>query len=193
MAGAQGAPISIVSGLPRSGTSLMMQILGAAGMPLLYDRQRLPDASNPCGYFELEAVKRTRTDPSWVDGAGGCAVKVIHALLSDLPRRRRYRVIWMERPLGQVVASQNAMLARLGRADPGGLSDEELRCAFAVQSRRARALLDEVDCFAWMPVSYVDLVRDPLRLLPGLLDFLCIEASLDALAACVRPELHRSR
>lgn len=168
----------------------MMQILGAAGLSLLHDGRRPPDASNPRGYFELEAVKRTGRDAAWVERAPGRAVKVIHALLADLPRDRRYRVIWMERPVSQVVASQNAMLSRLGHASDD-LPAAQLERVLAAQAARARALLDEVDCFAWQGVSYPDLVRAPRPALEGLRDFLDLDAPLERLAACIDPDLHR--
>jgi hypothetical protein len=116
--------VSVVSGVPRSGMSLMMQMLGAGGLPLLMDGLREPDADNPRGYFELEAVKRSRRDASWVADAVGCAVKVGHALVPTLPDGFDYRVVLMRRPLAQVVASQHAVLARLAAAGGiGGLAD----------------------------------------------------------------------
>lgn len=190
--GAPRDPITVVSGLPRSGTSLMMQILDGAGIPLLHDGRRPPDPSNPRGYFELEAVKGTRRDAGWVDRAPGHAVKVIHALLADLPRDRAYRVVWMDRPLSQVVASQNAMLARLGR-DPDDLPLDVLERAFRAQTARACALLERERCFAWTRVSYPDLVHAPRGTLTGLCGFLDLDAPLETLAARVDPDLHRSR
>src|ERR1700747_3518113 len=91
--------VTVVSGLPRSGTSLMMQMLSAGGMPVLTDRHRSPDKSNPRGYFEFEPVKRLRTDQSWLPAAQGRALKVIHLLLTELPADRRfaYQVLFMQR------------------------------------------------------------------------------------------------
>ena len=91
---------------------MMMQMLAAGGMPTLIDGVRTPDADNPRGYFELEAVKATRRDASWTRDAVGRAVKVIHVLVSALPPGREYRLIWMRRRLEEVVASQQAPLAR---------------------------------------------------------------------------------
>jgi len=170
----------------------MMQILGAAGVPLLCDGRRPPDASNPRGYFELEAVKRTRRDASWVEGAPGHAVKVIHALLADLPRDRRWRVVWMDRPVREVVTSQNAMLARLGR-DSDDLPPAALERVFRAQAAEAQALLDAEECFTWTRVSYPGLVSDPLPALAPLRGFLDLDAPLEALAAPVDPALHRTR
>ncbi len=110
--------ITVVSGLPRSGTSLMMQMLVAGGLPALTDAVRSPDESNPRGYFEFEPVKRLRTDASWLEQARGRAVKIIHLLLRELPTdgRFQYRVLFLRRPLEEVIASQSAMLARAGKA-----------------------------------------------------------------------------
>src|SRR5271157_5533474 len=107
---ANSPPITIVSGLPRSGTSLMMQILAAGGMPILTDGVRQPDAENPRGYFEFEPVKRTREDPGWLSAAQGKAVKMVHLLLLDLPDLFTYRVILMRRPMAEILASQRIML-----------------------------------------------------------------------------------
>src|SRR5262245_41311102 len=108
------AYVTVVSGLPRSGTSLMMQMLAAGGMAVLTDELRGPDPDNPRGYYEFEPVKRTRHDPSWLVGAPGKAVKLVHLLLYDLPAEYSYRVIFMKRRLSEVLASQRAMLDRQG-------------------------------------------------------------------------------
>lgn len=113
-------PIVIVSGLPRSGTSLMMQMLAAGGYPVLTDGVRTADADNPHGYFELEAVKRLpQGDTAWLADAPGRAVKVIAALLPYLPLSEvaAYRIVFMRRHTAEIVASQAKMLARRGVAD----------------------------------------------------------------------------
>ena len=98
----------------------MMNMLGRAGLPLLTDETRGADESNPEGYFELAAVRKTQEDNAWVSRAQGHAVKVIHRILPALPEVYRYRVILMHRPVAEVVQSQDRMLARLG-ADPSEL------------------------------------------------------------------------
>ena len=113
--------ITVVSGLPRSGTSLMMQMLAACGCPILTDNVRAPDESNPRGYLEFEAVKRLRTDQTWLAQAAGKAVKIIHLLLRELPvdGRFSYRVIFMKRPIDEILASQRAMLSAGGENSRG--------------------------------------------------------------------------
>src|ERR671934_2987374 len=115
--------IVIVSGLPRSGTSLMMQMLHAGGMPLLIDEQRPPDTDNPNGYWEYEPVKRLQQDNSWMHKAEGKAVKVVSALLQYLPPQHIYKIIFMQRPMQEVLASQAVMLER--RGGEGGEGEEE--------------------------------------------------------------------
>ncbi|MBW2272581.1 MAG: sulfotransferase family protein [Deltaproteobacteria bacterium] len=183
--------IAVVTGLPRSGTSLLMQMLEAGGLPLLYDESRRPDPDNPLGYFEYEPVKRMARDRSWLDAAVGHGVKIVLGLLAHLPRDYAYRVILVERDLGEVMASQRKMLARQGSggdptAAPNEIDEEEealLRGLFDEQLREIARGLRE------MPG--VELLREALN------DFLCagLGADLDvaAMAACVDPTLYRQR
>src|SRR5262245_7239801 len=122
--------IVIVSGLPRSGTSLMMQMLHAGGMPLLIDDQRPADADNPNGYWEYEPVKHLQQDNTWVAQAEGKAVKVVSALLQYLPRHHTYKIVFMHRPLAEVLASQTVMLQRRGE-QAGTANDQTLTTVFA--------------------------------------------------------------
>ena len=111
--------ITIVSGLPRSGTSLMMQMLAAGGMSILSDGERRADVDNPRGYLEWERIKQLPKNPGCIAEAEGKAVKVISQLLLSLPAQHEYRVIFMQRPLPEVMASQDEMLRRRGTFDPG--------------------------------------------------------------------------
>src|ERR1700726_4948540 len=106
--------ITIVSGLPRSGTSLMMQMLASGGMSVLTDQERKPDIDNPRGYCEWEPIKLLPREPDRIDEAEGKAVKVISQLLLSLPQGRTYKLIFMERPLPEVLASQDEMLKLRG-------------------------------------------------------------------------------
>ena len=106
--------ITIVSGLPRSGTSMMMRMLEAGGMPVITDNLRTADDDNPRGYFEFEPAKKTKDDPSWLNAAEGKAVKMIYKLLYDLPDRLEYRVLIMRRNMQEVLTSQRKMLDRMG-------------------------------------------------------------------------------
>jgi hypothetical protein len=110
--------ITVVSGLPRSGTSLMMQMIVAGGIPPLTDSLRLPDENNPKGYFEWAPAKSLKQHPEAIATAEGKVVKIISALLPQLPDSHKYRIVFMLRPLDEVIASQNKMLQRLGREVP---------------------------------------------------------------------------
>ena len=111
-----GEEVIVVSGLPRSGTSMIMQMLETAGLPLLTDGVRPPDADNPRGYYEFEPVKAIKTDASFLEVAVGRVVKVVAPLLPSLPPLYDYRIVFVERALCEVLASQRAMLAQRGQA-----------------------------------------------------------------------------
>ena len=115
-----GTPVVIVSGLPRSGTSMVMKMLAAGGLPVLSDHQRRADEDNPQGYFEHELVKQLpdAADKSWVREARGKALKVISHLIKELPDDNSYRIIFVRRDLQEVIASQNIMLSRRGQPNP---------------------------------------------------------------------------
>lgn len=186
--------ITVVSGLPRSGTSLMMQMLDAGGVPPLTDAQRAPDASNPRGYLELEAVKRLKTDRSWLPEARGKAVKIIHLLLGELAAERgfEFRVVLMRRPIGEVVASQRAMLARQGKAG-AAIPDETLGKMFIDQLERVERLLAGNPGFRVHGVSYPGLVADPAAEAGKINAFLGGALDEPAMAAAVDPALYRER
>src|SRR6202795_5397963 len=112
--------ITIVSGLPRSGTSLMMQMLDAGGLPVLSDGERKADTDNPKGYLEWERIKQLPKDPSLIAEAEGKVVKVISQLIVSVPSGHEYRVIFMQRPLPEVLKSQDEMLRRRGTVESGG-------------------------------------------------------------------------
>src|SRR5947209_5605693 len=128
-----GPEIIIVSGLPRSGTSLMMQMLDNGGVAVVTDHVRTADLHNPNGYYELEAVKRIKRDASWLPATRGKAFKMVSQLLYDLPPGEAYRILFMERDLDEVLLSQEKMLQRLGRP---AAPREEMRRAFKVHLHR---------------------------------------------------------
>ena len=107
--------ITIVSGLPRSGTSLMMQMLDSGGMEVVTDNIRPPDEDNPKGYYEFEKAKKIKEDPSWLKDMRGKAFKIVSMLLYDLPADEKYKVIFMKRNMDEILSSQNKMLERLGQ------------------------------------------------------------------------------
>ena len=186
------SPITIVSGIPRSGTSLMMQMLGAGGMPLLTDDQRPPDSDNPRGYFEFDRAKRLRTDQSWVNQAAGSAVKVIHFLLPELPINDRlvYRVIFMRRPIDEILASQQAMLDRLGKP---AANQAVLRLAYESQLRSAEQWMTSHSSVRALNIDYHQVIDRPREVSAEVCAFLGLSLNLEAMAAAVDPKLHRQR
>jgi hypothetical protein len=185
-------PILVVSGLPRSGTSLMLQMLQAGGVPVLTDGRRAADEDNPEGYFEWEPIQTMAGRPACLAAAAGQAVKVVSPLLRALPADGCYQVLFMLRPLTEVVRSQLRMRARLGKGagDPRWLA-EQLR----QHLRDALAWLRTQPQVAVLPVSYGGLVGAAARWSARVVGFLGRERvpHPERMAAVVRPELYRQR
>jgi hypothetical protein len=189
--------ITLVSGLPRSGTSLMMQILEAAGLAPHTDGHRTPDASNETGYYEHDRVGTLLGpgDKSWLAEARGRALKVVAPLLGALPLRLgageplHYRLFFMERSMDELLDSQRVMLERLGKSVPEG---GDVGKAYLQQVRHARAWAVR-HRVPGMCVNYQDLVHRPDTVLPKVAAFLGVEENLPAMQACIDPSLHRSR
>jgi len=168
-----------------------MQMLSAGGLAILTDGLRSPDEDNPRGYFELEAVKATPTDRSWLQNAPGKAVKVIHLLLADLPAEYEYRVLFMQRPLDQILRSQKAMLSRSGRRGPA--SDQQLTKVFTRQVVQVRAWLDLQSNFRVLEVEYDDCLREPFAAAARVNAFLGGTLDERAMAAAAEQGLRRQR
>jgi hypothetical protein len=182
--------IVIVSGLPRSGTSLMMQLLHAGGIAALTDHVRAPDPDNPRGYYEFERVKKVKEDDAWLPEARGKVVKMVSQLLFDLPPTERYRVVFMERDLDEVLDSQEKMLRRLGRPVA---PREEMTRAFGLHLTRLHKWLAEQPNFAVLRVRYADVVAHAAEKVDRVNGFL--GGRLDAVAAraAVDPSLYRNK
>jgi len=188
----RGRFVMIVSGVPRSGTSLMMQMLAAGGIQVLTDGHRIADQHNPCGYFELEAVKHTRTDHSWLARAEGKVVKVVHLLLPHLPVDREYRVIFMERELIEIIASQRAMLEQQGRP-AANLPDSKLAEIFGKQLAEVRQFLFKNPNFRVLHLQHRDVIEMPLTVAQQIATFLGGDLDPKRMAAAVEPSLYRQR
>lgn len=182
--------IIIVSGLPRSGTSLMMQMLAAGGIEVLTDGERTADEDNPRGYVELERVKRIKQDASWLPSARGKAVKMISQLVFDLPASEKYRLLLMERELDEVLASQEKMLARLGRP---ALPRATMKTAFSNQIDRFNTWLAVQPNFAVLRVNYAALVGDSAAEISRITEFLGGQLNASAMLDAVDPALYRNR
>jgi hypothetical protein len=188
-----GEAVIVVSGLPRSGTSMLMRMLDAGGVPLVVDGVRAADEDNPAGYFELEQVKELEGggDPSWVAAARGKAVKVISMLLEHLPAGFNYRVIFLERAIPEVLASQRKMLSR--RGESSSTSDERMAELYEVHLRRVRRLLAADPRFTAIEVPYAGVVADPRGQASRIAAFLGGRLDVDRMAAAVDPALYRNR
>jgi len=182
--------ITIVSGLPRSGTSMMMQMLAAGGLPVVTDGLRTADEDNPAGYFEFEKVKQLKTDAGWLEQAEGRAVKVITQLLPELPAGREYRVILMQRDLDEVLRSQQEMLVRRGRPAPA-LSHDEMKNIYARHLEQTTAWLTAQPAFKVLQVAYADVIRQPLELARRIVTFLGVPLQTEAMAGAVQSRLYR--
>jgi hypothetical protein len=185
--------IVVVSGLPRSGTSLMMQMLAAGGLALLTDGVRPADADNPRGYFELERVKSLASDASWLGEAEGKAVKVVSGLLAHLPPERTYRVLFMRRPVAAILASQKEMMVRRGHAAPTAADDARLGALFERHVADAAAGLSAFNASKWRFVDYAELVARPLEVAWQVAEFLDGAVDAHRMAAVVDPALCRQR
>jgi LPS sulfotransferase NodH len=181
--------ITVVSGLPRSGTSLLMQMLAAGGLPPLTDASRPADAGNPRGYFEYAPVAALARDSSWLAQADGRSVKVVVPLLEHLPPGFTYRVLLVLRDLDEVLASQAKLLSVRGHT---GRSPELLRPVFLRYLEQARSWSDR----RGVPrheVVYADVLADPDGQTLAVVRFLELDLARSAMAAAVEPDLYRER
>ena len=184
--------IFVVSGLPRSGTSLMMQMLQAGGLEILVDDDRPPDANNPRGYFEYEPVKALKWENHWVCQAEGKAVKVIPVLLPYLPQHLKYKIILMKRDLEEVLASQEAMLQTLGRRGSSA-GNGTLKSIFARQLSETERWLAEQPHLEVIKVDFRDAVCNPEVTARMVADFLGLSLELGKMTQAVDPSLYRQR
>ncbi|MFL7890959.1 MAG: sulfotransferase domain-containing protein [Anaerolineales bacterium] len=185
--------ITIVSGLPRSGTSMMMKMLEAGGIPPFTDHIRTPDDDNPKGYYEFERVKKLPDgDTAWLRDARGKAVKVISALLEHLPTGYAYRVLFMQRKMDEILASQKKMLVRSGKPTDQ-VSDEQMAKMYTKHLAKVSAWLAEQDNFSVVYLDYNQMLVDPQKYASQVSQFLGSTLDPRAMAAIVDPNLYRQR
>ena len=190
----RGEPIVVVSGLPRSGTSMMMRMLEAGGLAILSDGERAADIDNPKGYFELERIKNLEkeTDKSYLRAARGKAVKVISFLIKDLPDENDYRVLFMRRDLDEVLASQQKMIDRLGSADAEAEA-AAMKEAFRNDIARVRVLCRTRPNFELIELRYQEAIADPAAASRAVNQFLGGRLDEAAMRAAVDATLYRNR
>jgi hypothetical protein len=182
--------IIIVSGLPRSGTSLMMQMLDNGGVPVVTDHIRTADQDNPRGYYEYERVKRIKEDVSWLPESRGKAFKMVSQLLYELPASERYGIIFMERDLDEMLISQEKMLARLNKPSAPRAAIER---AFREHLRKVRGWLAGQANIEVLSVSYNNLVGRPEEEAERVSAFLGGNADKESMSKTVDPLLYRNR
>ncbi len=185
--------ITVVSGLPRSGTSMMMKMLEAGGIPPVTDELRTADEDNPKGYYEFERVKAMdQGDTSWVVGARGKVVKVISALLKHLPPGEQYRVIFVRRNMPEILASQRKMLIRRGE-DPNKMDDAQMARLFEKHVRQTEEWLQGQSNFRVLYIHYSDILADPQPQIELINSFLGGQLNTEGMIAAVDPNLYRNR
>jgi hypothetical protein len=182
--------IIIVSGLPRSGTSLMMQMLDHGGVEVVTDSIRTADTDNPKGYYEFEQVKKIKRDATWLPATRGKAIKMVSQLLYDLPPTEIYRIVFMERDLEEMLRSQEKMLERLDRRPA---PRAEMKQAFAVHLERLHEWLPRQGNMQLLRVSYNDLMEKPREQSERVSDFLRSQADVGKMLRAVDQSLYRNR
>jgi hypothetical protein len=184
--------IIVVTGLPRSGTSLMMQILQSMGIAIFTDNKRLPDESNPKGYFEHELVKTIENDTSWLKQVQGKAIKIISPLLIHLPEYYRYKIIFMIRDLDEILISQNKMLS-LNKVQDKDVKKNTLKGIMNKDLNQAKSWInanDEVKC---LYQEHSKIVNDFEKEILKIEKFLNVKADIEKVKLNVDKRLYRSR
>lgn len=185
--------ITVVSGLPRSGTSMMMKMLEAGGLPPLTDEIRTPDDDNPKGYYEFERVKKMPDgDITWVEDTQGKAVKVISALLEHLPPDYSYRVLFMERKMDEILASQHQMLVRSGKPTDK-VSDEKLAEMYSKHLAMIKNWLNTQPNFSVLYLDYNAILADPDKYSTQINQYLGESLNAEKMAGVIDPNLYRQR
>lgn len=182
--------IVIVSGLPRSGTSLMMQMLAFGGISPITDEIREADVDNPKGYYEFERVKKIKEDKAWLPDARGKAVKMISQLLYDLPASEHYRVIFMRRDLDEIIASQEKMLKRRNATVP---DSSKIKQAFQLHLQKLFEWIPQQESISLMEVDYFRLISEPETAIQSIQQFLDTELDQNKMLTAVDPALYRNR
>lgn len=186
--------ITVVSGLPRSGTSMMMRMLETGGMPVLIDHIRIPDESNPKGYYEFERVKQMQDgNTGWIAEGKGKVVKIISALLEFLPPEHQYRIVFMQRNMNEILASQREMLLRRGEPTDR-VSDEHLTGFYQEHLARTKTWISEQGNMQVIYLHYNQIMENPQAPITQLCQFLQpFPLDPDKMLSVVEASLYRQR
>jgi hypothetical protein len=189
-----GKPIIVVSGLPRSGTSMIMQMLEAGGLEIVTDHIRKTDDDNPKGYYELERVKDLdkENNKGWLGKYKGKAIKIISFLLRDLPVTLNYKVIFIERCLDEILLSQNKML--INRGENGKIiSDQKMKKNYENHLWRVKYFLKNTPNFDTLYINFRDVIQSPKKQALQIYNFLNSTPNMEAMARSVDKKLYRNR
>lgn len=172
---------------------MMMRMLEAGGMPVLMDHIRTADEDNPNGYYELEAVKRTKHDSSWLVGSAGKVVKMVYRLLYDLPSDRSYRVLFMKRKLEEVLVSQRTMLERKG-PPADAANDAQMENLFRHELQLFYHWVSKQRHIELINVDYNRILNDPEAELARVQEFLSGKIiDVEPMVTVVDSSLYRNR
>ncbi|MCP4372110.1 MAG: sulfotransferase [Deltaproteobacteria bacterium] len=185
-------PVVIVSGLPRCGTSMMMQMLAAGGIPIVTDHIRKPDQDNPRGYYEYEKVKQIKKDASWIKKCRGKTFKMVSALLYYLPQNERFKVIFMQRDMNEMLASQDAMLQRLERKTDDS-SNAEMLDRFQKHIREVEKWLEEQKNIEVIYIRHNEVIQGPHECAKLVSRFLEDKLDTVRMAGVIEKPLYRNR
>lgn len=184
--------VTVVTGLPRSGTSMLMQMIDAGGLPILTDGKRKADKDNPRGYYEFVKATKLRQQKSWVKNGVGKAVKIVAQLLPYLPTDLTYRILFVERHLDEVLASQEIMLKRLKRK-PSSFSKKQIQNAYVRQLRDVKLRLASNQDIFCLYLQHRDILDQPNDAAQQINQFLGGHLDIQAMAAAVDGSLHRQK
>ena len=184
--------ITIVSGLPRSGTSMMMKMLEAGGLDTITDNVRKADVDNPKGYYEFEIVKDIKEDSSWIAGTQGKAFKMVAPLLRYLPKGFQYQIVFMRRDMMEMLESQNKMLKRLGQPSRD-VSDEKMAVLFAKQLAELEPWLDQQKNVRVLNVMYNEVLAEPVAQVQRIAEFIEQDLATQNMLDIIDPSLYRNK
>lgn len=183
----------VVSGLPRSGTSMMMKMLEAGGQVILTDNLREADANNPNGYYEFERVKKLKDgDFGWIADSKGKVVKIVTGLIMYLPSDYKYKIIFMQRAMNEVLSSQKKMLGRLGKEDDK-IADDKMAKIYQEHLKQVNAWIAKQPNIEVLYVNYNDMIDAPFASLTNVNGFLGGEMDVDVMAGVINKDLYRER
>lgn len=180
--------IVVVSGLPRSGTSLMMQMLQSGGIEVLTDSNRKADVSNPKGYLEYKPVMALHKDNSWLNIAQNKSIKIVAPLLKFLDPKYRYKVIFMTRDLSEVVKSQQKMIGKDIDTLPVKLFE-----AYKRQLQQVETWKEKEPSVEFIYIDYKDAIYNTERTVKKVASFVGKQLNTEAMQSCVDKNLHRNK